>query len=61
MQLPRTLSELRESGWKSKSVKREIYDNFQLALASGQELFPGIVGYDHTVIPEIKHWSIGPA
>jgi magnesium chelatase subunit I len=54
MQLPRTLSELRESGWKSKTVKREIYDNFQLALASGEELFPGIVGYDHTVIPEIN-------
>ena len=44
----------RESGWVSKSVKREIYDNFMPRLASGEELFPGIIGYDDTVIPEIN-------
>jgi len=51
---PSTLAELRESGWVSKPVKREIYDNFIRALADGDELFPGIVGYDDTVIPEIN-------
>ncbi|MCS7238333.1 MAG: magnesium chelatase [Thermoguttaceae bacterium] len=50
---PTTLRELRESGWVSKSVKREIYDNFMLALSRGEDLFPGIIGYDDTVIPEI--------
>ena len=46
---------LRESGWVSKTVKQEIYDNFLAALASqGEELFPGIIGYDSTVIPEIS-------
>jgi magnesium chelatase subunit I len=35
-------------------VKREIYDNFMCALARGEELFPGIIGYDDTVIPEIN-------
>ena len=48
------LSELSASGWRSKSVKREIRDNFSRMLASGEELFPGIVGYEDTVIPEIN-------
>src|SRR5438094_5166290 len=51
---PTNLRQLRESGWRSKSVKREIHDNFLAALARGDELFPGIVGYDSTVIPEIN-------
>lgn len=51
---PRNLKELRESGWQSKSVKREIYDNFIRRLADGEELFPGVIGYDDTVIPEIN-------
>jgi magnesium chelatase subunit I len=49
-----TLAELRLSGWVSKSVKREIYDNFLRVLATGDALFPGIIGYDDTVIPEIN-------
>lgn len=51
---PTTLQQLRESGWKSRSVKQEIRDNFLKALQTGQELFPGIVGYENTVIPEIN-------
>ncbi len=49
-----TLSELRKSGWQSKPVKRELYDNFVRMLAAGDELFPGIIGYDDTVVPEIN-------
>ena len=49
-----TLRELLDSGWKSKTVKRELRDNFTRMLADGKELFPGIVGYDDTVIPEIN-------
>lgn len=51
---PRTLKELRESGWVSKTVKEEIRQNFVRALAQGEELFPGIIGYEDTVIPEIS-------
>jgi magnesium chelatase subunit I len=51
---PTNLRQLRASGWQSKTVKREIYDNFMAMLARGDELFPGIVGYDETVIPEIN-------
>lgn len=51
---PTNLKELTASGWESKSVKQEIRDNFTRMLADGEELFPGIVGYDDTVIPEIN-------
>jgi len=51
--LPRTLRDLRKSGWQSKPVKAELRDNMVAALRRGDELFPGIVGYENTVIPEI--------
>lgn len=51
---PTTLAELRDSGWRSKSVKQEIHDNFLAKLQAGEELYPGIVGYDDTVIPELN-------
>lgn len=50
---PTTLAELRESGWRSRTVKAELRDNLVAALERGEELFPGIVGYDDTVIPEV--------
>jgi magnesium chelatase subunit I len=49
---PANLRQLRESGWQSKTVKRELHDNFLAALARGDDLFPGLVGYESTVIPE---------
>jgi len=51
---PSTLAELRSAGWRSKSVKQEIHDNFLAKLQAGEELYPGIVGYDDTVIPELN-------
>ena len=50
-----TLAELRASGWRSRSVKDELRANFTRALAAREELFPGIAGYDDTVIPEIAN------
>ncbi len=52
-QLPRTLGELKASGWRSKTVKQELHDNLLRKLAAGDRLFPGIVGYDDTVVPEL--------
>ncbi|MEM7782815.1 MAG: magnesium chelatase [Planctomycetota bacterium] len=49
-----TLQELLDSGWQSRSVKDEIRANFIAQLASGEDLYPGIVGYENTVIPEIN-------
>ena len=51
---PKTLEQLRASGWQSKCVKHEIRDNLLKALEHGEELYPGIVGYDSTVIPELN-------
>lgn len=51
---PANLRELRASGWRSRTVKQEIHDNFLAALARGDDLFPGIVGYEDTVVPEIN-------
>src|SRR5262245_37686679 len=53
-QRPRTLAQLRAAGWESKSVKQEIHDNFLRRLQEGDELYPGIVGYDDTVLPELN-------
>ncbi len=50
---PTTLGELRASGWRSKPVKREISDNLLQRLSADGGLFPGIVGYENTVIPDL--------
>ena len=52
---PATLKELRNNGWRTKTVKQEIYDNFIAALARGDDLFPSIIGFGDTVIPEINN------
>ena len=51
---PKTLDQLVASGWKSKSVKDELRSNFLRALSSGEALYPGIIGYEDTVIPELN-------
>jgi len=51
---PANLKQLRASGWTSKTVKQEIRDNFLTMLQRGDELFPGIIGYENTVLPEIN-------
>jgi magnesium chelatase subunit I len=51
MDYPRTLRELKASRYQTLSVKDELRLNLIRRLRSGQKLFPGIVGYDDTVIP----------
>jgi magnesium chelatase subunit I len=51
---PTNLKALRESGWKSRPVKDEIRANFLKKMQAGEELFPGIIGYENTVLPEIN-------
>lgn len=51
---PRTLKQLLESGWEARSVKEEIRVNFLKMMKSGETLYPGIVGYENTVLPEIN-------
>src|SRR3981081_2213925 len=52
---PRTIGELRESGYRLLSVKEELRKNLIQKIRSGEELFPGIVGYEETVIPQIEN------
>ena len=54
MTKPTNLKELIDSGWESKSVKDEIRDNFLRMLKQGDELYPGVVGYENTVVPEVN-------
>ena len=50
---PATVGELRESGYRPRSVKDEMRDNLVRKLRSQEELFPGILGYDESVVPQI--------
>ncbi len=50
---PSTLQQLRDSEWQSRPVKQEMRENLLALLQGEQELFPGIIGYESTVIPEI--------
>ena len=54
MTKPTNLAELKASGWQSRSVREEIRANFERALSEGTELFPGILGYENTVVPEVS-------
>src|SRR4030095_13177873 len=51
--LPKTLGELKQSGYKVLSVKDEIRKNLTRKLKRKEEIFPGIVGYEKTVIPQV--------
>jgi magnesium chelatase subunit I len=50
---PNTLGELKASGYRPRSVKQEVRDNLRARLKSGAPLFPGVLGYDRTVIPSV--------
>jgi magnesium chelatase subunit I len=50
---PVTLGELRSSGYKIESVKDEIRRNLIAKLDSGEPLFPNILGYEETVVPQV--------
>src|SRR5690349_5042727 len=53
MDYPRTLRELRAARYQTLSVKDELRLNLIGKLRAGEKLFPGIVGYDDTVIPQL--------
>jgi magnesium chelatase subunit I len=50
---PKTLGQLRASGYQTTGVKREMRRNLLGKLRKGETLFPGILGYDETVIPQV--------
>ena len=50
---PSTLRELESAGYRPRPIKEEIRSNLIEALESGRKLFPGIIGYDDTVVPGV--------
>ncbi len=54
-QLPDTLGALRSSGWASRTVKEELRVNATARIRSGSPLFPEVLGYEDTVLPQFEH------
>lgn len=49
-----TIGALRAAGYISKSIKTELRDNLIESLKTGKLTFPGMHGYEHTVIPQLE-------
>ncbi|WP_084424706.1 sigma 54-interacting transcriptional regulator [Kibdelosporangium aridum] len=52
--LPRTVGELKAAGHQQRGVKAEIRDNLLAILRAGGNPWPGIVGFDRTVLPQLE-------
>ena len=50
----KTLGELIQSGYQSKSIKDELRDNLRAKIIAGQPVFEGVHGFENTVIPELE-------
>ena len=50
----KTLGELKKSGYVSKSIKQEIRDNLIVKIKAKENPFPGILGYEDSVIPDTE-------
>ena len=53
--LPATLGALRASGWQSVPVKEELRRNAVRRISAGEPLFEGVMGYEHTVMPQLEN------
>ncbi len=51
----KTIGDLKKSGYAEKSVKDELRRNLILKLKENEDIFPNMIGYDDTVIPEIQN------
>ncbi|HEV8295769.1 MAG TPA: magnesium chelatase [Acidimicrobiales bacterium] len=52
---PSTLGDLRASGWVSQPVKAEIRRNAIARIRAGESLFPTVLGYETTVLPQLEN------
>lgn len=53
MEIPKTIAELKRSGYRVQPVKEEVRENVIRKLQTNEPLFPGIIGYEKTVIPAL--------
>ena len=49
-----TLGELKTTGYRPRSIKQELRDNLIEKIRRKEEVFPGIWGYEDTVIPDVE-------
>src|SRR5215467_4643889 len=52
---PTTIGELRRSEYRVLPIKEEMRKNLIAKIRKGEELFPGIIGYEDTVIPQVEN------
>lgn len=52
---PQTIAALRDSNYRVRPIRDEMRQNLVKKLTSGEELFPGIVGYEDSVIPQLQN------
>lgn len=50
-----TLGQLKETGYRYRTVKQELRENTIARLRDKRAMFPGILGYEHTVLPQVIH------
>ncbi len=52
---PATIGQLKETPYRYRTVKQELRENLIARLREGGELFPGVLGYRQTVLPQVMH------
>ncbi len=52
--LPRTVGELRATGHVERGIKQEIRENLLTRLADGDDIWPGLFGFEDTVLPQVE-------
>ena len=52
---PKTIGTLRQSRYKVLDVKREVRKNLIKKIEGNQELFPGIIGFENSVKPQLEN------
>jgi magnesium chelatase subunit I len=50
----KTLAELKKSGYQYRSIKEELRQNLILKLKRKEKTFPGIIGYEDSVVPDVE-------
>ena len=50
-----TLGDLKASGYEPRPIREEILEHLQHSLRSNAPLFPGILGYEDTVVPAVQN------
>ena len=55
MDHPTTIAQLRQSEYRVLPVKEEMRKNLVRKIKAGEELFPGIIGYEGSVIPQLEN------